>query len=347
MKKHYDNIIVGCGPAALQCAYFFEKNNIDYMIFEKERKCASFFSQYPHSGKLISINKKYTGNDDKDFNLRHDWNSLLTDDEFSFKDYSDDFYPTNDCLVKYLNDFAERYKLKICHSTEITEIHKQTDMYSVKANFNQIFTCKKLIIATGLGKMNIPDKFQQQYEDDRIKHYSEFPNKFFTDKKNLSEFVNKHVAIVGGGNSSYELANILNEVSSNVTVVCKDANKFAIKTHYAGDLRGVYTGFLDTFFLKSLNAVDDGTILISKENIRTIDPLSKYRYAIIERKNDKYLMRCTHNRKFEDYSYFDKIILCTGWKFDTSIFKFDVCLDNKLPKITGNYESINNKNLFL
>jgi lysine/ornithine N-monooxygenase len=376
MQKHYENIIVGGGPAALQCAYFFEKHGIDYIIFEKNDQCGSFFSQFPHSGRLISINKKYTGSDraptnpecDKDFDLRHDWNSLLTDDNFSFKQYSDDFYPTNDCLVKYLNDFAEKYQLKIKYGTRIKEINKYSlgdvavggvaethdetkvklcdKMYKVVAETGDVFTCNKLIIATGLGTMDIPENFQQQYEGDRIKHYSEYKKGFFLDKKNLSEFVNKHVAIVGGGNSSYELANILNEITSNVTIICKDANKFAIKTHYAGDLRGVYTGFLDTFFLKSLNAVDDGTLLISKQNITKIDPASKYRYAIIERKNNAFLMRCFANRKFEDYSFFDKVILCTGWKFDASIFKFDVALDKKLPKINTKYESANNHNLF-
>jgi hypothetical protein len=313
-----------------------------------------FFSQYPHSGRLISINKKYTGSDrtpttpecDKDFDLRHDWNSLLTDDNFSFKQYSDDFYPTNDCLVKYMNDFAQKYQLKIKYNTCIKEIDKYETMYKVATETGDVFTCNKLVIATGLGTMNIPENFQQQYDGDCIKHYSEYNKGFFLDKKNLSEFVNKHVAIVGGGNSSYELANILNEITSNVTIICKDANKFAIKTHYAGDLRGVYTGFLDTFFLKSLNAVDDGTLLISKQNITKIDPTSKYRYAIIERKNNAFLMRCFANRKFEDYSLFDKVILCTGWKFDTSIFTFDVALDKKLPKINTKYESVNNNNLF-
>ena len=70
----YKNIIIGAGPAGLQCAYFFKKYDIEYIILEKSDVVGNFFNNYPHSGGLISINKKYTGNDNDDFNLRHDWN---------------------------------------------------------------------------------------------------------------------------------------------------------------------------------------------------------------------------------------------------------------------------------
>ena len=47
-------------------------------------------------------------------------------------------------------------------------------------------------------------------------------------------------------------------------------------------------------------------------------------------------------------SDFDHVIFCTGWKFDNSIFDFDVELtkDNKYPKIKPHYESNNNNNLY-
>ena len=57
---HIENIIIGAGPGSLQLAYYFKKYNIKYLIIEKDSKCASFFSKYPHSNQLISINKKWT-----------------------------------------------------------------------------------------------------------------------------------------------------------------------------------------------------------------------------------------------------------------------------------------------
>lgn len=41
----------------------------------------NFFARYPRHRKLISINKRNTGRTNKEFNMRHDWNSLLSDDE--------------------------------------------------------------------------------------------------------------------------------------------------------------------------------------------------------------------------------------------------------------------------
>ena len=115
----YDNIIIGAGPAGLQLGYFFSKLNIEYIILERNNIAGSFFDKFPHSGKLISINKRYTGSDVPDFNLRHDWNSLLSDENLLFTDYSKDFYPDKKDLVRYLNDFAIKNNLNILYGTDV------------------------------------------------------------------------------------------------------------------------------------------------------------------------------------------------------------------------------------
>lgn len=57
-------------------AYFLQAGR-DYMVFERAVP-GSFFTRYPRHRKLISINKRYTGKTNAEFNLRHDWNSLLS-----------------------------------------------------------------------------------------------------------------------------------------------------------------------------------------------------------------------------------------------------------------------------
>jgi protoporphyrinogen oxidase len=119
--EHFANIIVGAGPAGLQLGYYFQKHNIEYVILERNSKAGSFFEKFPQTGTLISINKKHTGSSDPEFNLRHDWNSLLSDDDspLRFTSYSDDYYPDRNDLYKYLNDFAEKYKLNILYDTSV------------------------------------------------------------------------------------------------------------------------------------------------------------------------------------------------------------------------------------
>lgn len=74
----------------------------------------AFFVKHPRHRKLISINKRYTGKTNKEFNLRHDWNSLISDDDsLLMKYYSDDFFPPADTYVAYLNQFYNRLKLKV------------------------------------------------------------------------------------------------------------------------------------------------------------------------------------------------------------------------------------------
>jgi hypothetical protein len=52
--------------------------------------------------QLISINKVFTGRGDPEYNLRHDWNSLLNEEGLLFKNYSASYYPSADDLVKYV-----------------------------------------------------------------------------------------------------------------------------------------------------------------------------------------------------------------------------------------------------
>ena len=362
-----ENIIIGGGPAGLQAAYFFEKANINYLIIEKEFECGSFFSKYPHSGKLISINKPNTGKTDPNFNLRHDWNSLLNDEGLLFTNYSEEYYPPKEKLVQYLNDFKKSNNLKILFGKQVHKISSIMELnktinsanYKIEVTESSVdkdlessikteFYCNKLIIATGLSIPHIP-KWIFKVKD-KIKHYSDFSTNYFLDKENLKEFKNKKVLILGGGNASYELANVLNETTSGTMILGRNNHrKFAITSHYSGDVRSIYLPFLDTFLLKSLNAYEYQNTLSSLEKdnktIKIIQTESggKYQINIIDkiRKTEIPLYN------FIDEKNFDKIIFCTGWKFDTSIFEKEIELENdKYPKIKINYESISHPNMY-
>src|SRR5690348_12722646 len=108
----HDYLIIGAGPAGLQLASLLERDGHDYVVLEAGSAPGTFFGRYPRHRQLISINKVWTGSDDPEFNLRSDWNSLLSDDpELLFKNYSKRYFPTADDLVRYLGDFARGLRI--------------------------------------------------------------------------------------------------------------------------------------------------------------------------------------------------------------------------------------------
>jgi len=336
--KPVKNIIIGAGPAGIQLGYFFQKAGIDYVILEKAEKAGSFFDTYPHSGQLISINKKNTGSDVPDFNLRHDWNSLLSEDGPKFTTYTDAYYPDHTQLVAYMNDFANKYKLNIKYSSTVEKIRKKEGGYilGVKDTHGKwVYTCEKLIVATGLGK---PYKSNITDTTGRLKHYAEYPKNYFKTPETLATFDNKTLLLIGNGNSAYELANLLTPRCSSITILGRSFKKWAMSSHYAGDLRSIYLPYHDTFLLKSLNAFNETGQKI-----------------IVEEKEGKYDIHLDCGRCERKHPYdpsptegYDHIILCTGWQFDTSIFGFELTLTEnmKYPEINHRYESVNNPNLY-
>ena len=338
--KPVANIIIGAGPAGIQLGYFFQKAGLDYVILERNEIAGSFFDRYPLSGQLISINKPFTGVDDPEFNLRHDWNSLLSDDGPKFTDYSKEYYPDRKDLVRYINDYAEKYKLNIKYKTNVDRISKMGENgYAIAVTDSTgkwLYRCNALIVATGLG---VPARNGIRDESVvKVKHYAEYEKDYFKKPENLKKFENKSVLILGTGNAGFELGNLLTPYCSRINVHGKSAKKWAMVSHYAGDLRSIYLPYYDTFLLKSLNAFEQcsgkPTIII-----RQTDKDSKYRVLSEDFDGTKY-----RNGTLD----FDHVILCTGWMFDSSIFDFDLAIlpNGKYPIIGQNYQSVNNSKLF-
>ena len=86
----------------------------------------NFFVQYPRHRTLISVNKRHTGKTNKEFNLRHDWNSLLSDDEsLKFTKYSKEMFPHADRYLDYLRDYQQKLGINVQFNTEISSIKEE------------------------------------------------------------------------------------------------------------------------------------------------------------------------------------------------------------------------------
>lgn len=321
--RQFDYLIIGAGPAGLQLGYYLEKAGRDYLILEAGETPGTFFRQFPRHRKLISINKVYTGYNDREINLRWDWNSLLSEsDEMLFKRYSKSYFPPADTLVDYLGDFAERFDLKIEYGVKVASVKKE-DCFRVCDHRGNVYSCARLIIATGLSKPYIPDipgiELAEPYTEVSV---------------NPEDFTNQRVLIIGKGNSGFETADNLIETTSLIHIASPTPISMAWATKYVGHLRAVNNNLLDSYQLKSQNVVLDAYV------------------EKIARRDGEFVVtfNYTHANEEQEDLVYDRVILCAGFRFDDSIFdetcKPALAIKGRFPAQTSEWESTNIADLY-
>ena len=320
----HDYLIIGAGPAGLQLAALLEADGkSDYLVLERAGSPGAFFARYPRHRQLISINKPHTGSDDPELNLRLDWNSLLSDDPaLLFTSYTERYFPDADVMVQYLADFAAKTGVRVRYDTAVTRVAKQDGVFEVLAG-ETTFLARRLIVATGVSATYRPDipGF------DLAEGYDEF-------SVDPRDFLDQKVLVIGKGNSAFETAENLMETTTLIHVAGPSSVRMAWRTHYVGHLRAVNNNFLDTYQLKSANAVLDG-------NIRSI-----------ERDGAGFKVTFAFSRVDEVIKelHYDRVLACTGFRFDDSIFD-DTCrpelvIKDRFPAQTEQWESTNVPGLY-
>ncbi|GCB79861.1 hypothetical protein scyTo_0019622 [Scyliorhinus torazame] len=354
---HIDYCVIGAGPGGLQIAYFLQQSQRHYLVFERNNISGSFFVNYPRHRKLISINKRYTGKQNKEFNLRHDWNSLLShDDNLLYKHFSEDFFPHADTMLHYLNNFTDRFDLKVQYNTTITWIEAEKDPVAWNGHYffltdqnDNRYRCSVLLVATGISMPNIP-KFPGSEHSEGYETISVDPN----------DFVGQTVLILGRGNSAFETADNIVGATNFIHMLSRSRVRLAWATHYVGDLRAVNNAMLDTYQLKSL----DGLLERDLENIAIIQDSKgklhlrlRYQYDEIKASENGSSNSTDQRLLYQEIDNFsvrepyDRVIRCLGWKFDFSIFdnvtKPQGGGGHKYPLVKATYESESLPGMFI
>lgn len=311
-----DCCIIGAGPAGLQAGYRMAKLGMSVRILERG-KVGQFFRQFPRHRMLISINKVNTGLSNPETKLRYDWNSLLNDEGVLFTDKSRKYFPGADVMVDYLEDFAALIRDQITEDCDVTNVSKSGDLFTVTCADGTAVTARSVIVATGVSQPWNPEiegwDLVEQYFD------------FNTDPE-LAD--NKRILVVGKGNSAFETAEALIEHAQAIHVMSPHPLKFAWNTHFVGHLRAVNNNFLDTYQLKSQNAVIDATI---KKVERNADGTLKVTAAMSAADDHDIVLN------------YDRIIACTGFCFNEQIL--DPALRpamrhmGRFPAMTAQWES--------
>ncbi len=333
-NQHFSKyIILGAGPGGLQMGYFMAQAGRDYLILEKSPNAGSAFAVKPRHGKLISINKKYNFFEEQEFNWRHDWNSLLSDDEsMRFTRYSDELFPDATALYQYLRDFAAHFSLNIAYQVTVTHIARDADgLFVVETSDGQQYRCQVLLNGLGTAGPRIPEDIEG------IEHALGYENH----PLDVEFYRNKRVAIIGQGNSAFETADYLSSVAAYVHIIAKAPLKFAWDTHFVGDLRAVNNNVLDLYQLKSLHAVLNPRLKkISRLANGTL--LTNHEYDFPHGASPGTL---SLSREY------DVIIRCTGFNWlHTELFAEDIrpasWYRGKFPALSPVWESSNVPDLF-
>lgn len=339
-----DDLIIGAGPAGLQLGYYLRRAGRDYRILEAADGPGAFFRHNPRNRTLISINKRYTGYDDPEVNLRWDWNSLLEeegDEGPRFTEYSPRYFPSADDLVQYFEDFAARHELAITYGTRVTRIDREdsdgTDgqdgavqrpdhhgRFLVETADGARYRARRLYVATGMSKPVVPDIPGIELADG----YTDAP-------RDPEVYAGQHVLILGKGNSGFETADELIESAAVIHVASPESVRFAWQTHHVGHLRALHNNFLDTYQLKCQNAVLDATV----ESLRRL-PDGRIGATV----------SYTHAQGEREELVYDRVIHCAGFQFDASIFsetcRPELTLGGRFPDQTSEWESVNVPDLF-
>ncbi len=326
-------IIIGAGPGGLQMGFFLQKKGLDYLILEKSNRAGDFFSRQPVHRTLISINKKYNFFEEDEFNQRHDWNSLLSDDpEMRFTKYSDELFPHADDMCRYLQDYADHFKLNIKYKTEVKKISKtKSGDFHVATRNGKIYQSSVLLMGLGATLPNIPEEIEG------MKHTVNYGDQ----PLNLDFYRNKRVGILGGGNSAFETASYLAPVAAFVHVFVEKPLKMAWDTHFVGDLRAINNTVIDMYQLKSLHAILNPRIKkITKIPGNKVQTTHEYDYPKSKVPGTLQLTR-----------EYEIIINCTGWKWvNTSLYdksaRPEISDCGKLPRLTETWESVNIPGLY-
>jgi thioredoxin reductase len=321
---HHQYIVIGAGPAGIQLSYFLQQAGADYLTFEREAAPGLFFQTFPRHRKLISLNKVHVHSDEPEIRLRWDWNSLLngTPARLSFPEYSDDYFPAADDLVRYLADFQRVHELAVQYNTGVQRVERSGEGFLVHTE-DAVYSCRCLISATGWGAPHVPPI----RGIDHAVGYEEM-------KTDPQSYADQRVLIIGKGNSAFETASSMLGQASMIHLASRQPLRLAWNTKHPGDVRGQFGAILDSYQFKTLHSVLDCSI----DEIRPV--------------GDHFEVDITYTHADGETATleYESVIRCTGFRMNTDMFDSDckpeMVRDARMPRLRPDWQASNVDNLY-
>ncbi len=192
--KQTNTLIIGASISGLASAVSLQKQNIEYIIIEKQNQVATPWRN--HYDRLhLHTNKRCSNLPYKKFER------IIPR------------YPNRQQVVDYLDDYQKEFNINPVFNTEAISIKKEGD-YWITETTNGSFKSKYLVMATGAYGKPKPIYFKgMETFSGKILHSCEY--------KTGKDFEGQNVLVVGFGNSACEIAIDLYEQGSKPSMAVR------------------------------------------------------------------------------------------------------------------------------
>jgi hypothetical protein len=202
--------IIGAGPYGLSLAAHLSKSRIPFRIFGPPMHV--WRTQMPSGMHLKSDGFASDLYDpDREFTLKR----YCTENGIAYSDYG---LPVRvETFVAYALAFQKRYAPDL-DPQRVVELRKDADGYVVRLEDGEVLSSRAVVVATGIS-----------YFDQLPPPLDRLPQSMCTHSSahhDLSGFKDRRVVVVGGGASATDLAALLHEAGSSVTIVARRPLKF-------------------------------------------------------------------------------------------------------------------------
>jgi cation diffusion facilitator CzcD-associated flavoprotein CzcO len=194
--KQTNTLLIGASISGLAMAAALQRQNIDYIIIEKQGRVAEPWRN--HYERLhLHTSKRFSNLPYKKFGKQIPR------------------YPDRQQVVDYLDDYQKEFTITPVFNTEAISVKKEGDYWMTETN-NGLFRSKYLVMATGAyGKPRPIDFGGMKTFPGKILHSYEY--------KTGKDFKGQNVLVVGFGNSACEIAIDLYEQGAMPSMAVRSA----------------------------------------------------------------------------------------------------------------------------
>jgi putative flavoprotein involved in K+ transport len=189
--KKIDTVIVGGGQAGLAISYYLKKEGRMHVILERASAVANAWrNQRWDSFTLVTPNVQ----------VRMPGAEYVGSDPYGFMALSQ--------VVKYFDDYVQRFRLPVRCGVEVTSVEKHGDVYIVRAS-NGDYEAENVVIATGLYQSPKIPAFSAAIPAEVVQIHS-------MEYRNPSSVPEGAVLVVGTGQSGAQIAEELYQAGRKV-----------------------------------------------------------------------------------------------------------------------------------